>query len=143
MAVIFGLKNRTELLSEPSRAFLRHVYNQFYHDFANVDIKAGTFIPEVTFDYALKSFRNAVLRYGMHFRTLYNSRYHSTLEGVAPKEAREKYPQPITIDEDGSFALNRDLERAIAQAEANAISVQNRMNSTQRPFHAPRGRPRN
>ena len=38
-AIIFGTKSRTELLPEDTRAFLRHVYNHYYHDFANVEIK--------------------------------------------------------------------------------------------------------
>ena len=40
----------TKLLPEDERAFLRHVYNHYYHDFANVEIKDIAFHPITTFD---------------------------------------------------------------------------------------------
>eukprot|EP00966_Prymnesium_polylepis_P323311 7379513-Prymnesium_polylepis.4 len=60
---LFGLQNKAEgkLFGEDALAFLRHAYGQFYHDFANVDLKGATFHPQLTFSIALKSFRNAVL----------------------------------------------------------------------------------
>ena len=56
-AIIFGMATRDSLLPEAARAFLRHAYNQFYHDFANVDIKDAAFHWPLTFRDALHSFR--------------------------------------------------------------------------------------
>ena len=95
-AIIFCIGSPTTLLPEAARAFLRHAYNQFYHDFANVDLKQIPFHYEVTYASALRSFRNAVYRYGMNFRKLFNTRKHSTLQGVAPEETRDKYPLRAT-----------------------------------------------
>ena len=104
-AIIFCIGSPTTLLPEAARAFLRHAYNQFYHDFANVDLKQIPFHYEVTYASALRSFRNAVYRYGMNFRKLFNTRKHSTLQGVAPEETRDKYPKLITIGIEGDCAL--------------------------------------
>ena len=132
--IIFGLRDRKTLLSEPSRAFLRHAYNQFYHDFSNVDLKAGALTPEATLSYALKSFRSAVLRHGMHFRILHNSRFYSTLPAIAPREARERYPQLISIDESGSFVLAPALTQAVDQAEVAATRAISQQQNRLHPF---------
>ena len=43
-SIIFGVaSNHKDLLPEPVRAFLRHAYNCFYHDFSNVDVKDAEF----------------------------------------------------------------------------------------------------
>ena len=102
-----GMASRTELLPEEARALLRHAYNHFYHDFANVDLKNKAFHWELTYANALQSFRNAVYRYGMHFKILFNTRMHSTLQGAAPQEARDKYPNLIDIELEGEFAGSR------------------------------------
>ena len=57
-------------MPESARAFLRHAFNQFYHDFANVDVKGGQFFWEVTYREALLSFRNATLRYAVRLKRL-------------------------------------------------------------------------
>ena len=91
-AIILGMANGTTLLPEDSRAFLRHVYNHYYHDFANVEIKDSAFHPITTFDRAIRYFRDAAYRYGMKMKILYASRKYTTVKGTAPKEARERYP---------------------------------------------------
>ena len=89
-AIIFGMAGGTKLLPEDARAFLRHVYNHYYHDFANVEIKDIAFHPITTFDRAIRSFRDAGYRYGMKMKIMYASRKYTTLKGTAPKEARER-----------------------------------------------------
>jgi hypothetical protein len=70
--------------------------SQFYHDFANVDLKGTAFHPQLTFTKALKSFRNAVLQYVMQHRLMYKNRCMTNLVDTAPEEARERYPRLIT-----------------------------------------------
>ena len=55
-AIIFGLSNPNTLLPETSRAFLRHVYGCFYHDFSNIDVKGATFHWQLTLRSAAHSF---------------------------------------------------------------------------------------
>ena len=87
-AIIFGLQNarKGELLEEDALAFLRHVYNCFYHDFANVDLKNHW---QLTYVRGIKSFRNAVLRYGMQHSILFSTRYMTNLKDTAQEEARK------------------------------------------------------
>ena len=42
------MNNPNTLLPESSRAFLRHVYGCFYHDFSNVDVKGTQFHRQIT-----------------------------------------------------------------------------------------------
>ena len=84
-AIIFGIDDRRELLHEAARAFLRHAYNCFYHDFANVDLKDATFHWQFTFNAAIKSFRDAVLRCARRIQLLCNTRLHTNLQGVVPQ----------------------------------------------------------
>ena len=87
-ACIFGMWNAKRLGPQSSRAFLRHAYNVFYHDFANVDIKASRFVWQVTFREAVLSFRSAVLRYAVGLRQLHATRRFTNHKKMqAPKEA--------------------------------------------------------
>ena len=95
-----------------------------YHDFANVEIKGVTFRPITTFDRAIRSFRDAVYRYGMKMKILYASRKYTTLKGTAPKEARERYPNLITISTEGSFALTTEFQRALDQSKDDVEEYQ-------------------
>ena len=117
-AIIFNVShNRKDMLQVPACAFLRHAYNCFYHDFSNVDVKDAEFHWQITYCDAVESFRNAVLRYGRRLKILYNARKYSTLQGKAPKEAREKYPQLIAIDDCSNASLTGEFTRDIAEAQ--------------------------
>ena len=117
-SIIFGVaSNNKDLLPEPVRAFLRHAYNCFYHDFSNVDVKDAEFHWQTTYCNAVESFRNAVLRYGMRLKKLYTTRKYSTLQGIAPEEARDRYPQLITMDTESNFSLTGGFKQAIAEAQ--------------------------
>ena len=52
----------------------------------------------------------------MRLRLLHDTRVYSTLNGIAPKEARERYPTLIKISEDGSFTLTQDFQKEIDRA---------------------------
>ena len=69
-AIILGLQSPTELLPEDARAFLRHAFNHFYHDFANVDLKGHIFNWQYVYRNALLSFRDALLRRGRQMRVM-------------------------------------------------------------------------
>ena len=129
--MIFGIDGPNTLLPEEARAFLRHAYNQFYHDFANVDVKQVPFHPEVTYAHALRYFRDVVYRYGMQLRILYNTRRYSTLEGTAPEEARKRYPKLITISAEGGFALSDAFSNTVDQALRRATDALDRNRAQQ------------
>jgi|EP00966_Prymnesium_polylepis_P333896 hypothetical protein len=119
-AIIFTLVDKEELLPEDSRAFLRHAYNQFFHDFSNVDLKDTNFYWHLTFSSALKSFRLAALRYGMKDRILYSTRRYTNLVQEAPEEARKRFPSVVEVSNDGAFSLNPTFAAAVNAAEKEA-----------------------
>ena len=121
-AIIFGLQNvgNQKMFCTEALAFLRHAYECFYHDFANVDLQGSAFYWQLTFSRALKSFRNAVLRYGMQHRILFNTRRFTNLVDTAPQEVRERFASVIDIGEGGDFALQPALVDAVADAEHGA-----------------------
>ena len=122
-AIIFGQWTQTELGPEDSRAFLRHAYGQFYHDFSNVDLKDHTFVWQYTYRNALLSFRDAAFRYAHRIKVLHATRTYSTLPETTPLEARERYPNIMTINADGSSKLTSAFQKAIDDAKAEADRV--------------------
>ena len=115
-AIIFGIWSHGTLGPEIARAFLRHAYNVFYHDFSNVDVKGGRFIWQVTFREALYFFRNAVLRYAVKLRQLHSTRIYTNLTNRAPQSAYDKYPEVIQIQPTGAHKLTDDFQNAIDTA---------------------------
>eukprot|EP00966_Prymnesium_polylepis_P296615 6852575-Prymnesium_polylepis.1 len=118
-AIIFRLQNKAEgkLFGEDALALLRHTYGQFYHDFANVDLKGASFHAQLTFSRTLKSFHNAVLRYGMQHRLMYKNIYMTNLVDTAPEEARERFPKLKTIEHGGVFTLEPPFVAAVEAEE--------------------------
>ena len=119
-AIAFGQWTQTELGPEDARAFLRHAYGQFYHDFSNVDLKDHTFDWRYTYRDALLTFRDAALRYAHRIKVLHATRTYSTLPETTPQEARERYPNVITINADGSSKLTSAFQKAIDDARTEA-----------------------
>ena len=109
-----------KLLPEACCAFLRHAYNQFYHDFSNVDLKGTNFYWCLTFSSALKTFRLAALRYGMQHRILYTTRVYTNLVQEAPMEARQRFASVVDVDRDGVFCLEPEFVAAVDAAEKEA-----------------------
>ena len=119
-AIIFGVWSSGKLGPPDARAFLRHAYGQFYHDFSNVDLKHTHFTWQLTFYNAILSFRDAVLRYAVRLHRLHTSRAHTTLTDTAPQDTYTKFNNIITIDKSGTHKLSDEFENAIAQAKAQA-----------------------
>ena len=53
----------------------------------------------------------------MRLKILYTTRKYSTLQGIAPEEARDRYPQLITMDPQSNFSLTGGFKQAIAEAQ--------------------------
>ena len=70
--------NSKELLPVAACAFIRHAFNCFYHDFANVD-KGHAFVRERVYYDALISIRSAVLRHTHRMRLLYVHRVRTSV----------------------------------------------------------------
>ena len=134
--IIFGLQNvnKQKMFCTAALAFLRHAYECFYHDFANVDLQGSAFYWQLTFSRALKSFRNAVLRYGMQHRILFNTRHFTNLVDTAPQEACERFASVIDIGEGGDFALQPVLVDAVVDAEQHGANDRFANGHTHQPF---------
>ena len=128
-AVIFNIRTPAELLPIPICAFLRHLYGAFYHDFANVDLKNGKFVWQNILRDAVRSFQNAVLRWGMHHRHLYVSRRYTNLPPVAPHKDRDKFAELIQIGEEGDFMLQPSFLNAVAAVEKQAADHNHHTNN--------------
>ena len=63
LAIIFNQANPKDMLPTAACAFIRHAFNCFYHDFANVD-KGYAFTWQRVYYDSLISFRSAVLLHG-------------------------------------------------------------------------------
>ena len=66
------------MLPETACAFIRHAFNIFYHDFANVE-KGHIFIWQKVYYRALKSFRRAAMRYAAKIRLQHTHRIYTDL----------------------------------------------------------------
>ena len=105
------------MLPTAACAFIRHAFNCFYHDFANID-KGHAFAWQRVYYDSLISFRSAVLRHGERMRRLYAHRAYTALPGTVSQEDREKYECVIHIAQDGTSTLNPNFVTAINAALA-------------------------
>ena len=125
-AIIFGQWDRSDspepLGPEDARAFLRHAFNVFFHDFCNITHKKIPLMWESTYLRAVLSFQSAVLRRGKTFSVLYANRCHTSLPCEIPEEERNKYNHILIIKPGGQFHLSptfvAEVERAKAQLQA-------------------------
>ena len=116
-AIIFNQANPKDMLPTAPCAFIRHAFNCFYHDFANVD-KGYTFTWQRVYYDSLISFRSAVLRHGERMRRLHAHRAYTSLPGTVSQEDREKYECVIHIVQDGTSTLNPNFVTANGTALA-------------------------
>jgi len=124
-AIIFGQWDRSDspepLGPEDARAFLRHAFNVFFHDFCNITHKKIPLMWESTYLRAVLSFQSAVLRRGKTFSVLYANRCHTSLPCEIPEEERNKYNHILIIKPGGQFHLSptfvAEVERAKAQLQ--------------------------
>ena len=106
------------MLPTATCAFIRHAFNCFYHDFANVD-KGYAFTWQRVYHDSLISFRSAVLRHGERMRRLHAHRAYTSLPGTVSQEDREKFENVIHIDQSGKSTLNPNFTTAIDAALAS------------------------
>ena len=119
-AIILGVNRSTmKLLSEPTRALLRHAFGIYYRDAVNVAKLGTTLLIESTFHGALQSFRNALLRYAYAVRLLYVHRMRTNLTEQVPETTRKKYAPLLTVNADGTSATSQAFTNAL-QAAAHA-----------------------
>ena len=129
LAITFGQWRRSDdpnpLGPEDARAFLRHAFNHFYHDFANVEMKKIPFVWQSAYLRTLLSFREAIRRRGHSFAVLYANRIHTQLPTAPPVEERELLPNCMKCSPDGTFTVNPaiDAETERAKAAVNARHV--------------------
>ena len=122
-AIIFGLRTHTTLATEATRAFLRHAYGSLYHDFSNIDLKHTHLVWQRTFWSAVRSFSNAVRRFGMTLRTRVVNRIYTKKPLVLSEELRQRFPTLIEIDPSGNFTLTQTLQSACDDAHQRATDA--------------------
>ena len=101
---------------------IRHAFNIFYHDFANVD-KGHTFIWQKVYYRALKSFRRAAMRYAGKIRLQHTHRIYTDLTAEVSEESRKRFEQIIEIDTTGVSGLMPDFKDAITAAMTSLKAV--------------------
>ncbi len=101
---------------------IRHAFNIFYHDFANVD-KGHTFIWQKVYYRALKSFRRAAMRYAAKIRLQHTHRIYTDLTAEVSEESRKKFEKIIEIDTTGVSGLTSDFKDAITAALTSLKAV--------------------
>ena len=127
LAIAFGQWRRHDdpdpLGPEDARAFLRHVFNHLYHDFANVDLKRSTFKWQRTYLSALITFREAARRRGQTFKHLYASRKFTSLPGLPPEDELKAFPNVIRCPPGGTPRVNPAIDAEIDRAREEALRV--------------------
>ena len=98
------------MLPEAACAFIRHAFNIFYHDFANVD-KGHTFIWQKVYYRALKSFRRAAMRYAGKIRLQHTHRIYTDLTAEVSEESRKRFERIIEIGHHRSLRAHARLQR--------------------------------
>ena len=123
--IIFNQENYDTMLPEAACAFIRHAFNIFYHDFANVE-KGFMFIWQRVYYRALTSFRSAVRRYSGKIRLQHTHRLHTSLTEVVSEDNRKKFTSVVSIDQQGNSTLSTSFTAAIDQAYSDLKAEENR-----------------
>ena len=125
LLIIFNLANRDEVVSVQARAFLRHVFQAYYRDLTNVDLHKSIFRWQLTFNAGMRSFRDAVLRWGHSHVLLYTSRQYTNLTPAATENDRQRFGNLIEVS-----GLSTEFQTAIDSAASDAA---NRLQHDSRP----------
>ena len=140
-AIIFGQWRRSDdpdpLGPEEARAFLRHAFNVFFHDFCNVTHKNIPFQWESTYLRALLSLKSAVLRRGKTFAVLYANRCNTSLPEEIAEEDRDKFSQLIRVRPQGKFEIAPALLNEIDRAHTRLQDIRARSQLTWHPRRPP------
>ena len=110
-------------IAEEARAFMRHLFNHFYHDFSNVDMKGLSFQWQQTYVSALITFREAARRRGQTFKHLFANRKFTNLPGLPPEDELKAFPTVIHCPPGGSPRVNPAIDAEIDRARAEALRV--------------------
>ena len=121
-AIIFNQDKKKDMLPEAACAFIRHAFNAFYHDFANVE-KGHIFIWQKVYYRALTSFRRAATRYAGKIRLQHTHRIYTDLTAEVSEESRKKLEQIIEIDTTGVSGLMPDFKDTITAALTSLKAV--------------------
>ena len=138
MLVIFNLADPTTLVSIPARALIRHLVQAYYRDLTNIELHKSNFSWQLTFNSAIRSFRDAVLRWGFSHKLLYTTRKYTNLTSAAPKKDRQQFGTLIEVTNAGDTKLTPALTEAVASAAAAAA---NRIENDRAARSRPRPRP--
>ena len=122
-AIIFNQDQKKDTLQEAACAFIRHAFNAFYHDFANVEKGQHIFVWQKVYYRALASFRRAATRYAGEIRLQHTHRIYTDLTAEVSEECRKKFEQIIDIDTTGVSGLMPDFKDAITAALTSLKAV--------------------
>ena len=121
-AILFNQDQQKDMLPDSACAFIRHAFNIFYHDFANVE-KGHIFVWQKVYYRALTSFRRAAIRYAGKIRLQHTHRIYTDLTAEVSEESRKKFEQVIEIDTTGVSGLTSDFKDAITAALTSLKAV--------------------
>ena len=117
-AIVFNVDQRGKLLSEISRAFLRHAVRWWYAAMTAVKEQGSVFIWQHAFLQALKGFRSAAIRWALDIRKHFTKREHTHLMGEVAESTRERFNQVVAVGPSGLYDVTHALTQAIEQADA-------------------------
>ena len=89
--VIFGVDRNYKIISETTRAWLRHAVRWWYAAMTHIDKQGGLFSAAETLERALHGFRGAVIRWAVSIRMHYIARKYTKRVGVVTNSERAKF----------------------------------------------------
>ena len=115
---------RDQLVSVESCAFIRHAVNHFYRDFAMVDTHAKAWKWEVTFNRAMKGYRDAVYAWAQEIKVFSTNRmYTAQKKKLVPRDTLQQFHTLVQFQDSGlTFRLTPAFLRAI-QCAADAAEA--------------------
>ena len=100
-------------------AIMRHAFGCLYRDLTLVDTAKSNLIYQRTFLRMVKTFRNAVIRYGERIKRFHAARMHTNKKSMLSAHAREAHKHVIIISDDSAtYRISPGLIAAVARAEA-------------------------
>ena len=115
-AVVFNHDGKT-LLSEATRAFLRHAVGKWYASMTATHRENTAFVWQATYLATLHGFRNAVLRWCYSIRKQYANRRYTNLTAQVADTTRASYPTLVQLTPQGEHTLTNVFLNAITNAE--------------------------
>ena len=116
-SIIFGIDRDGRLMSETSRAWLRHAVRWWYAAMTEIDKNGGMFTAAYTLEKAVTGFREAAVRWAVSIKAHYVTRKHTKLTGVVSRKERERFKTIVSITETGQYTLTDTFTTAVAQIE--------------------------